>query len=77
MAATLTGVTYKEGDHKLKGLLEEWKTFWPLNNNGYQSRDPSGQLTPMPEAVEVPLKNLTLCRLETANLMQYFYFFMP
>ena len=55
MAATLTGVTFQEGDPKLKGLLEEWKAFWPLNSNGYESRDASGQLTAMPEAVEVKL----------------------
>ena len=70
MAATLTGVTFQEGDPKLKGLLEEWKAFWPLNSNGYESRDASGQLIAMPEAVEVKL----LIWLFSLFLILIFYF---
>ena len=53
MAATLTGVTYREGDPKLNLLLDEWANFWPLTNNSYSCKDADGVNTPMPEGVEV------------------------
>ena len=53
MAATLTGVTYKEGDPKVQELLTEWKAFWPLSNNSYSARNAAGVNAPMPAGVEV------------------------
>ena len=56
MAATLTGTVYREGDPRLRQLLQEWAAFWPLNNNSYLARDATGAPTPMPEGVEVRIR---------------------
>jgi hypothetical protein len=37
----------------VKQLLEEWRSFWPLNSNLYSAKDAAGRLTPMPAGVEV------------------------
>jgi len=60
MAATLTGNSYKAGDPASAKLLDEWKAFWPLCNNGYLSRDCSGELIAMPATVEVMVSGVRL-----------------
>jgi hypothetical protein len=41
----------------VKQLLEEWRSFWPLNSNLYSAKDATGRLTPMPAGVEVGINS--------------------